>query len=374
MSVLFSFENCSLISHENFINRIYDGVTSSDSERASYKINPDLFELNVPYRYKTPDEAQTKKRQRKIINKTNIVVAAEHREEFELIERLKRNVSNFIAKCHEQNVLPSFERDEAKTMTNEKLKLFLDQWQSVECLYGDNFKGGNDSKKPVVVELNGTSHIVPPKCTFSNANIQNIDRIEPANGYDLVVMDPPWWNKYVRRSRKFNSDNSYQMLSNDHIASIPIEMVTQPNRTLVAIWCTNAPSMIQAVKETFLSRWNLQLLATWYWMKITKYGEPICDFDLPLKKQPFERLFIACHKDNTHDFNIPNERMIFSVPSSIHSHKPPLQDLFIPYFTKSADEVSCLELFARYLLPNCTSIGLEVLKLQNLQLFHKTNM
>lgn len=29
----------------------------------------------------------------------------------------------------------------------------------------------------------------------------------------------------------------------------------------------------------------------------------------------------------------------------------------------------CLELFARYLMPNCTSIGFDVLKMQNLDLF-----
>lgn len=85
MSVLFSHENCLLISHEQFINRIYDGCTSSESERFGYKINSDLFDLNVPYRHKTTDDAQTKKRQRKIINKTTVKVADEHRDEFELV-------------------------------------------------------------------------------------------------------------------------------------------------------------------------------------------------------------------------------------------------------------------------------------------------
>lgn len=146
------------------------------------------------------------------------------------------------------------------------------------------------------------------------------------------------------------------MLSNDSIANIPVDELTQPNRTLVAIWCTNAPSMIQAVKDTILPKWKLKLLATWYWIKvlevlimtnkfsyfewqknlliifaneiyiqITKFGEVICDFSLPLKKQPFERIFIACHENSTNDFNIPDEKLIFSVPSAIHSHKPPLQ-------------------------------------------------
>lgn len=85
MSVLFSSGSCCLISHENFINQIYDGVISSDGERSSYKINVNLFELNIPYRCKTPNETQTKKRQRKIINKTRNAVAEEHREEYELV-------------------------------------------------------------------------------------------------------------------------------------------------------------------------------------------------------------------------------------------------------------------------------------------------
>lgn len=123
------------------------------------------------------------------------------------IDRLKRNTVEFIAKCRELKVLPNLDEHEANKLTNEKLKLFLDQWQSMDCFYENEFKGGNDSTEPVIVELNGTRHVIPPKCTFSNTNIQNVDRIESTDGYDLIVMDPPWWNKYIRRSRKFNSDN-----------------------------------------------------------------------------------------------------------------------------------------------------------------------
>lgn len=142
----------------------------------------------------------------------------------------------------------------------------------------------------------------------------------------------------------------------------------------------------------------------YFQFQITKYGRTICEFDLPLKKQPFERIFIACHNESIQDFKIPDEKLIFSIPSAIHSHKPPLHglwnnihnlsviknvhflllflfyliefiqvfvflDLFRTYLIETDDEKSFLELFARYLLPNCTSIGLEVLKLQNLQLF-----
>lgn len=58
------------------------------------------------------------------------------------------------------------------------------------------------------------------------------------------------------------------MLTNDDIANTPIADWTTVDQTLVAIWCTNAPSTIQAVREEFLKKWNLKLLATWFWIKV----------------------------------------------------------------------------------------------------------
>ncbi|XP_031629152.1 N(6)-adenine-specific DNA methyltransferase METTL4 [Contarinia nasturtii] len=371
MSLLFCSENCCLISHEEFINRIYNESISNDGgTETKYKINPDLFDLNVPYRYKAED-SQTKKRQRKIIDKTKQQIEEQHRHEYELIERIKLRTNEFLNECRKRKLLNSTSDDGTK-LTNEQMKLCLDQWQTVECSYTKQFNGKNNFDRPVICEFNGEKHIIPANCSFSNADIQHIEL--KSNDYDLIVMDPPWWNKYIRRSRKFNTENGYQMLNNESIADIPIEMAIQPNRTLVAVWCTNAPSNIQAVQQTFLPKWKLKLLATWFWIKVTKYGETICEFDLPLKKQPFERIFIACHEDSSYNFNsIPDEKLIYSVPSAIHSNKPPLQDLFIPYMRGSDCDISSLEIFARYLLPNCTSIGLEVLKLQHLQLFNAEN-
>lgn len=63
-------------------------------------------------------------------------------------------------------------------------------------------------------------------------------------------------------------DCRYEMLKNEDIADIPIERLIQVDRTLVGIWCTNAPSMIEAVKQLFLPKWKLKLLATWFWIKV----------------------------------------------------------------------------------------------------------
>lgn len=67
-------------------------------------------------------------------------------------------------------------------------------------------------------------------------------------------------------------------------------------------------------------------LICFYCLQITNHGEPICDFGMAFQKQPFEKVFIACHVDSDDRIfdHIEREKFIFSVPSAIHSHKPPL--------------------------------------------------
>ena len=181
------------------------------------------------------------------------------------------------------------------------------------------------------------------------------------------------------------------MLENKDICEIPLENYLNEDG-LVVIWCTNAGSHIEAIKNQFLKKWNLQLIANWYWVKITKSGQPVCKFNELNKKQPYEQIFVAANSASKKDFStlIEKEKIIYSIPSAFHSHKPPLigkkklfylklNNLFhllysiiyiLELFSNLVPEnPKCLEIFARNLYPNFTSIGLEVLKLQNVKLF-----
>lgn len=134
------------------------------------------------------------------------------------------------------------------------------------------------------------------------------------------------------------------MMYNEDILKIPLEDLVQPN-TIVAIWCTNSPTHSEFVKKVALPKWNLKLLTTYYWVKvkdcsfngrsflhlilldlrqITKSGDPVCEFHAPLKKQPYEQLFLAAHIESEHVTRFDDMNLIFSIPSVIHSHKPPL--------------------------------------------------
>jgi hypothetical protein len=100
---------------------------------------------------------------------------------------------------------------------------------------------------------------------------------------------------------------------------------------------------------------------------LTKRGEPICNF-VPHHKVPFESLLLAAR----HPIDaLPHEFVFASVPSAIHSRKPPLQLLLSRYFIDQQIDELNLELFARYLLPNTVSIGNECIKLQNVNYFDK---
>lgn len=230
--------------------------------------------------------------------------------------------------------------------------------------------GGNTSNNVIVADIYSEKYLIPPNCLFYQKDVREIEQfLNFDKKYDLIVLDPPWWNKFIRRVKSGDESIGYSMLYNKDIENIPIRKLTKPS-SLVIIWCTNSSSHINAVKQDFLPKWGLKLITTWYWLKITKYGQPICEFRIPPRKQPFEQIFLACNKDADVTFfeDLTAERLLLSVPSAIHSNKPPLTDLLKSVLPKNSD---CLEIFARYLLPHFTSIGQETLKLQNLKLFEE---
>jgi len=54
-------------------------------------------------------------------------------------------------------------------------------------------------------------------------------------------------------------------------------------------------------------------------------GVPVCDLDVSMKK-PYETLILGhvCHTETLSKISVPDVKVIASVPSSVHSQKPPL--------------------------------------------------
>ncbi|XP_019897230.3 N(6)-adenine-specific methyltransferase METTL4 [Esox lucius] len=220
----------------------------------------------------------------------------------------------------------------------------------------------------VELTLMGQKYIIPPRCSFL---LSDLTRIQPLVDYgklfNLIVMDPPWENKSVKRSGR------YGFLPSTQLKRLPIPLLAAAG-CVVVTWVTNRSSHLRFVKDELYPHWGVEVLAEWFWVKVTNSGKYVFPLDSPHKK-PYEVLVLGRYRgsgDDSHrsrgntELSMEDQRVIVSVPSALHSHKPSLSDVLKPYAGADAD---CLELFARSLQPGWTSWGNEVIKFQHVSYY-----
>ena len=218
------------------------------------------------------------------------------------------------------------------------------------------------------VKTSSNSYLIPKHCKFVCSDITNLNALTndcKENGkYSCVVLDPPWENKSVKRSKR------YDTLSFDEIASLPMQELCKDG-CMIIIWVTNKQKIMKWVKETLFKKWGVTFITEWHWVKLTTAGEPVFPWD-SLHKKPYETMLLGCYKNNAYltKCEVVQNLVLCSVPSSIHSHKPPLCEIIKsrvqPLFKES---FKCLEMFARNLNSDWTSWGNEVLMMQNIMYF-----
>lgn len=226
----------------------------------------------------------------------------------------------------------------------------------------------NNSSFTKMITLMGQKYLLPPKSSFLLSDISCMHPLlNCGKTYDVIVIDPPWQNKSVKRSKR------YSYLSPLQIQQIPIPKLAAPD-CLVITWVTNRQKYLRFVKEELYPSWSVELVAEWHWVKITTSGEFVLPLDSPHKK-PYEGLVLGRVRDKTalplrnadvKVVPIPDHKLIVSVPCTLHSHKPPLAEVLKDYVKP---EGQYLELFARNLQPGWTSWGNEVLKFQHMDYF-----
>lgn len=180
---------------------------------------------------------------------------------------------------------------------------------------------GENVGKARLIEINNCNFLFPENCKFYSKDVAEIERYLIDIKYDLILLDPPWWNKYIRRKRA-KTQHGYVMMYNDQLRDIPLEKLLKDDG-LVIVWCTNSMQHLNYLCNEIFPKWNVSKVAKWYWLKITEFGKPICAFSKPPRKQPFEQIIFGSR--NSHNtFNLKDGKLIISVPSALHSHKPPL--------------------------------------------------
>ena len=122
--------------------------------------------------------------------------------------------------------------------------------------------------------------IVPPKSKFRKQDVMILEEWDSST-YDLILMDPPWSNKHVKRVKMTGA--GYKMMDNDDLEKMPVTKLLNDDG-LLFVWCTNKVKHRAAVTAWFTS-WGLSMVGTWYWVKVTKHGEMVTQFTQD--KQPY---------------------------------------------------------------------------------------
>ncbi|POS81264.1 hypothetical protein DHEL01_v200364 [Diaporthe helianthi] len=253
------------------------------------------------------------------------------------------------------------------------LKVLHDLYSGPWCLprihaaQEEDPKGNGRDKKRKVEEVDPpgkvlSDPVIPEDSVYLHGTISSERSrfLMEAPKFDLIVIDPPWPNRSVRRKR--GSYHTAKDLDDmrETLSLIPIASHLTTGG-FVAVWITNKASVLELLTSLrgLFAEWGLELVAEWTWLKITTAGEPIVSVDSTWRK-PWERLLIAKRR-GAELARLPSQgRVVVSVPD-LHSRKPNLGPLFEDILPPG---YKALEVFARNLTAGWWSWGDEVLKFQ----------
>lgn len=125
---------------------------------------------------------------------------------------------------------------------------------------------GINDLQPIVKVIDGNKYLFPRNCEFYCKDVKEMDKYLIEKTYDVIVLDPPWWNKYIRR-KKAKTEHGYKMMYSDDLKDIPIEKLLSQNG-LVVVWCTNSQQHLDNLLNGVFKQWKVQLVSKWYWMKV----------------------------------------------------------------------------------------------------------
>ncbi|GAB1195245.1 hypothetical protein APSETT444_004500 [Aspergillus pseudonomiae] len=250
----------------------------------------------------------------------------------------------------------------------------------------------------LVVKNTSPDHATP--ATKPSSYIGPIPGLPRDQRFDLILLDPPWVNRSVRRSGHYHTQHylegdlltqrirdilkvhlqdSHRIFrydtSNDR-TSMPKPTEQQTQSCIAAIWITNSAKARKIAFDAIQGA-GLSVCEEWIWIKTTTKGDPITPLD-GLWRKPYEVLIIGMRRHLQQQANSPGKRgdgvitrrFIAGVPD-VHSRKPNLKEVFEKVFFADASPspmsedrtaYSALEVFARNLTAGWWACGDEALK------------
>ncbi|KAM0713036.1 hypothetical protein Q7P35_000487 [Cladosporium inversicolor] len=205
--------------------------------------------------------------------------------------------------------------------------------------------------------------------TYIRAQAQELD---VPKKFDLILLDPPWPNRSVKRTHKTAHSTYSTAQSLEDIYQLLMGMdldVLMADSCLVVIWITNKPAVRDLVlgENGLFDCSGVELVEEWVWLKTTVHGEPVTPIDSVWRK-PYEILLLgrksrqySAHSEDTPTAHpqVP-KKVLISVPD-LHSRKPCLKEL-LEHYVSDPSSYRALEIFARHLVAGWWSWGDECIK------------
>ncbi|KAF9283219.1 Methyltransferase-like protein 4 [Mortierella alpina] len=219
----------------------------------------------------------------------------------------------------------------------------------------------NEHADPCIISLaaeGSPQYLIPPNSGFVASDLDRIDGLKDIarskGGFDITVMDPPWQNASVDRMSHYGTMDLYDLFK------IPVpdllrtkcregtEEEQQKQGGIVAVWVTNRAKVKKVVVEKLFPSWGLELVAHWYWLKVTTKGDPVLSLE-NRHRRAYEGILIGRRTTPQKkaspqvSSDVPRSRierrLIVSVPNQ-HSRKPSifkiLEDEFFPKSSTAA--------------------------------------
>lgn len=202
MSILFTSSDGWIISHLDYVNEIYKNIEIDETPKI-LRFNENFFKINSQYLRQN----QVKKKETTIVSK-----------------KKKRKLHNVLPdNILQQNI---FIKDKSEKILNEaKNKEIFNNFINVDNneisrLESNNFYqsrlesnsinyyGSNKKNVAIVAEFQKEKYVFPKNCQFYCYDVKNLTIIGDVNNkFDFIILDPPWWNKSVRRKKLISEDN-----------------------------------------------------------------------------------------------------------------------------------------------------------------------
>ncbi|KAK6434031.1 Methyltransferase-like protein 4 [Oleoguttula sp. CCFEE 5521] len=268
-----------------------------------------------------------------------------------------------------------------------KSSLIVFNGMPVDATEKSTFSSSNEMEIPSQLTIRNSTAVpnavfrIPPKSSFHLGDCADLtdfhaairaqaEHLDTRRKFDLILLDPPWPNRSVRRTHK-TIDSTYTIASslNDVYALVmgmDLDMLMETD-CVVGIWITNKAQVRELIlgEDGIFACWGVELVEEWIWLKTTTQGEPVTPIDAVWRK-PYEVLLLGRRRDtyepaaSTQTADKVVRRVILGVPD-LHSRKPCLKELIVPLMPNATD-YRALEVFARHLVASWWSAGDQCIK------------